>query len=153
EDGLPPTRSCSGWGLPSVRPHERTWRALTSPFHPCSGRQARGGLLSVALSPGFPGPPLAATLPCRVRTFLPPRRRAAARPPPARSTRRRCSPVGLLALRLPEEHALAVRTQDHLLVALDEVVELRRHVHVASLARTAPHWHDGDAAATREDHL
>ena len=30
---LPPTRSCSGWGLPSVRPHERTWRALTSPFH------------------------------------------------------------------------------------------------------------------------
>jgi hypothetical protein len=22
---LPPTRSCSGWGLPSVRPHERTW--------------------------------------------------------------------------------------------------------------------------------
>ena len=35
--GLPPTRSCSGWGLPSVRPHERTWRALTSPFHPCPG--------------------------------------------------------------------------------------------------------------------
>src|SRR5207244_3527028 len=22
---LPPTRSCSRWGLPSVRPHERTW--------------------------------------------------------------------------------------------------------------------------------
>ena len=71
--GLPPTRSCSGWGLPSIRPHERIWRALTSPFHPCSGRVARGGLLSVALSPDRSRPPLAATLPCGVRTFLPPR--------------------------------------------------------------------------------
>jgi len=30
-----------------------------------------GGLFSVALSPGRPGPPLTATLPCGVRTFLP----------------------------------------------------------------------------------
>ena len=36
------------------------------------GRQARGGLLSVALSPDRSGPPLTATLPCGVRTFLPP---------------------------------------------------------------------------------
>ncbi len=72
--GLPPTRSCSGWGLPSARPHGRAWRALTSPFHPCSGPTARGGLLSVALSPDRSGPSLAATLPCGVRTFLPPRR-------------------------------------------------------------------------------
>ena len=34
---------------------------------------ARGCLLSVALSPDRSGPPLAATLPCGVRTFLPPR--------------------------------------------------------------------------------
>src|SRR5437870_9228724 len=34
---------------------------------------ARGGLLSVALSPDRSEPPLAATLPCGVRTFLPPR--------------------------------------------------------------------------------
>ena len=33
---------------------------------------ARGCLLSVALSPDRSGPPLAATLPCGVRTFLPP---------------------------------------------------------------------------------
>src|SRR5205823_2792685 len=70
---LPPTRSCSGWGLPSIRPHERIWRALTSPFHPCSRLAARGGLFSVALSPDRSRPPLAATLPSGVRTFLPPR--------------------------------------------------------------------------------
>src|SRR5262249_4511398 len=151
--GLPPTRSCSGWGLPSVRPHERTWRALTSPFHPCSGREARSGLFSVALSPSRPGPPLTATLPCGVRTFLSPRRRAAARPPPARRARRRCSLAGFLTFRLPVQHALAVRTQDHLLVALDLIVELRRHVHVAPLTGAAAHGHDGDAAATGEDHL
>src|SRR5262249_27846577 len=69
---LPPTRSCSGWGLPSARPRERTWRALTSPFHPCSGPGVGGGFLSVALPPDHGGPPLAATLPCGVRTFLPP---------------------------------------------------------------------------------
>src|SRR5262249_2428918 len=39
---LPPTRSCSGWGLPSIRPHGRIWRALTSPFHPCSGSEDPG---------------------------------------------------------------------------------------------------------------
>src|SRR4030095_6349469 len=77
--GPPPTRSCSGGGLPSVRPHERTGRALTSPFHPYPGREARGGLFSVALSPGRPGPPLTATLPCGGRTFLPPRRAGLAR--------------------------------------------------------------------------
>ena len=37
-------------------------------------RGVRGGLLSVALSPDRSGPSLAATLPCGVRTFLPPRR-------------------------------------------------------------------------------
>ena len=110
--GLPPTPSCSGWGLPSVRPHERTWRALTSPFHPCRGTDTRGGLFSVALSPGRPGPPLAATLPCGVRTFLPPVRRAAARPPPARGARRCSLFAGLVAFGLPEQHALAVGAED-----------------------------------------
>ena len=37
---------------------------------------ARGCLLSVALSPDRSGPPLAATMPCGVRTFLPPREAA-----------------------------------------------------------------------------
>src|SRR4029450_8156810 len=36
-------------------------------------RSSRGRLLSVALSPDRSGPPLAATLPSGVRTFLPPR--------------------------------------------------------------------------------
>src|SRR5438067_13826731 len=39
---LPPTRSCSRWGLPTVRPHERTWCALTSPFHRCSAPEGTG---------------------------------------------------------------------------------------------------------------
>ena len=91
---LPPTRSCSGWGLPSIRSLERIWRALTSPFHPCSGPSVRGGLFSVALSPDCSRPPLAATLPYGVRTFLPPRydgrlldllRRTANCRPPTRS--------------------------------------------------------------------
>ena len=38
--------------------------------------KARGCLLSVALSPDRSGPPLAATMPCGVRTFLPPREAA-----------------------------------------------------------------------------
>ena len=59
------------------------------------GPKARGGLLSVALSPDRSGPPLAATLPCGVRTFLPsPARRAAARPPPADARRRRARRAG-----------------------------------------------------------
>jgi len=33
----PPIWSCSGWGLPSIRCHHRTWWALTSPFHPYPG--------------------------------------------------------------------------------------------------------------------
>ena len=50
--------------------------------------EARGGLFSVALSPDRSGPSLTATLPCGVRTFLPPQlRRAAAQPPPADRTR------------------------------------------------------------------
>src|SRR5262249_19214140 len=71
----------------------------------------------------------------------------------ARRARRPCSLAGFLALWLPVQHALAVRAQDHLLVALDLIVELGRHVHVATLAGAAAHRHDGDAAATGKDHL
>src|SRR5262249_20029811 len=71
----------------------------------------------------------------------------------ARRARRRCSLAGLLTFRLTVQHALAVRTQDHLLVALDLIVELRRHVHVAALTGAAAHRHDGDAAAPGEDHF
>src|SRR4029453_4821967 len=78
--------------------------------------------------------------------FPPAFRRAAARPPPARGARRRLLLPGLLALWLPEEHALAVGAKDQLLVALDLVVQLRRDVHVAALARAAAHRDHGDAA-------
>src|SRR4029453_3453266 len=55
--------------------------------------------------------------------------------------------AGLVTLGLPVEHPLAVGAEDQLLVALYLIVELRRDVHVAALARTSPHRHDGDAPA------
>src|SRR5262249_5914759 len=85
--------------------------------------------------------------------FPPASRRAAARPPPARGARRVALLAGLLSLGLPVQHALAVRAEDELLVALDLVVELRRDVHVTALAGAAANRNDGNAAATREDHL
>lgn len=48
----------------------------SSPIVSPTPRYARGRLLSVALSPDRSGPPLAATLPFGVRTFLPPRSEA-----------------------------------------------------------------------------
>ena len=61
--------------------------------------EARGGLLSVALSPDRSGPPLAATLPCGVRTFLLPANRASDRP--ARSgSRSSCGSSPAAATRL-----------------------------------------------------
>jgi len=55
-----PIWSCSGWGLPSVQCHHRTWWALTSPFHPYPLGGGRSGFcgtfLRVAPSPRY-GPP------------------------------------------------------------------------------------------------
>jgi hypothetical protein len=63
--GLPGSRSepdrlmlpvwpCTGWGLPSQASRPACWCALTAPFHPYRllprEDEARGGLLSVALS-------------------------------------------------------------------------------------------------------
>src|SRR5437667_6785258 len=148
--GLPPTRSCSGWGLPSARPHGRAWRALTSPFHPCSGPVVRGGLLSVALSPDRSGPSLAATLPCGVRTFLPPRRGGR-----LLDLLRRTRSLHLLlfALGPPEEDALAARAEDHMLVTLDLVEELGRDAHPAALTDTPADLHDRHPTPAREDQL
>src|SRR5436309_15350903 len=55
---------------------------------------ARGCLLSVALSPDRSGPPLAATLPCGVRTFLPPRGAASDCSTSSRSEERRVGKEG-----------------------------------------------------------
>ena len=61
-----------GFTLPPRLPEERC--ALTAPFHPYPGG-CRGGVFSVALSVNYPlrvAPrPLAGTLPCGDRTFLP----------------------------------------------------------------------------------
>ena len=53
----------------------------THRFTDSSRPQPRGRLLSVALSPDHSGPSLTATLPCGVRTFLPPRACRDERPP------------------------------------------------------------------------
>ena len=49
-----PVWPCTGWGLPSQASHPACWCALTAPFHPYHllprEDEARGGLLSVALS-------------------------------------------------------------------------------------------------------
>ena len=92
----------------------------------------------MALSPDRSGPPLAATLPCGVRTFLPPReRRATARPPPAHGSAASASRSPPRRSGAPVQHALAARAEDHPLVALDLVEELRRDAHAAALARAA----------------
>src|SRR5690242_18853633 len=66
--------------------HPGSPRGLVSSYltgSPLPADRSAGGLISVALSPSRDEPPLAATLPCGVRTFLP-----AGNPPgdrPARS--------------------------------------------------------------------
>ena len=60
-------------GFAARRRHRRRG---SSPIVSPTPRSSRGRLLSVALSPDRSGPPLAATLPCGVRTFLPPRSEA-----------------------------------------------------------------------------
>ena len=138
---LPPTRSCSGWGLPSVRPHERTWRALTSPFHPCSGPRGPGrspfcGTFPRSLGAAVNGHPA-----LRSPDF-PPAARAASDCSTSSGARRAPTlthSLASLALRPPVQHALAVRAEDHLLVALDLVEELRRNVHAAALAGAVAH--------------
>src|SRR3954447_24709213 len=58
--------------LAAVSPRRRC--ALAAPFHPCLYADANvgaiGGVISVALSRGFPRVGLPTTLPCDVRTFL-----------------------------------------------------------------------------------
>ena len=49
-----PAWPCSRWGLPSRCDHPQRWWSLTPPFHPCLCPRAIGGLLSAALSVGFP---------------------------------------------------------------------------------------------------
>src|SRR6266849_1134816 len=125
--------------------------------------KARGCLFSVALSPDRSGPPLTATLPCGVRTFLPSREAASdcstssGERPNLLGARRPLWPTilatGLLALGAPEQHALAAGAEDHLLVALDLVEELRRDAYAAALADAAAHFDHGETAAAREDHL
>ena len=63
-----PIRPCSHWGLPSQRSYPLCWWALTPPFHPYL---LLGGLFSVALSLSHLRPPLTASAPCGVPTFLP----------------------------------------------------------------------------------
>jgi hypothetical protein len=67
----PPIWSCSGWGLPGVHHHWWTGELLPRLFT-LTHRKTMGGIFSVVLSPDQSEPPLAATLSCGVRTFLPP---------------------------------------------------------------------------------
>ncbi|GBD24869.1 hypothetical protein HRbin30_00183 [bacterium HR30] len=62
--------SCSRWGLPSTRVTTNAG-ALTHRFHRFRQAWLAGRLFSVALSLDRSRPPLAATLPYGVRTFLP----------------------------------------------------------------------------------
>src|SRR6478672_9447673 len=76
--------------LAAVSPRRRC--ALTAPFHPClcdrrEAPGAIGGVISVALSRGFPRVGLPTTLPCDVRTFLEGRASATAWPAPGQFTR------------------------------------------------------------------
>src|SRR5215212_1281744 len=72
--------------LAAVSPRRRC--ALAAPFHPCLCTDAIVGVISVALSRGFPRVGLPTTLPCDVRTFLGGRAPATAWPAP------RSLPVG-----------------------------------------------------------
>src|SRR5208282_2043226 len=63
----PPIWSCSGWGLACARDHSRAGGLLPRHFT----LALAGGLFSVPLSANRFAPPLAATLPCGARTFLP----------------------------------------------------------------------------------
>src|SRR6185312_5853536 len=75
--------------LAAVSPRRRC--ALAAPFHPylCADANvgAIGGVISVALSRGFPRVGLPTTLPCDVRTFLEGRASATAWPAPGQSSR------------------------------------------------------------------
>jgi len=65
-----PIWSCSGWGLPSLRCHHRSWWALASPFHPYRALHAAVCFL-LHFPWGRPRSVLRTTLPCGARTFLP----------------------------------------------------------------------------------
>lgn len=86
-----------GFAMPAMSPWPRC--AFTAPFHPCSALR-RGGMFSVALSVERPlrppSWPLASTLPCGVRTFLP-------RPRPGVIARRAQIPSSIIGLR-PADH-------------------------------------------------
>ncbi len=96
-----PIRACSGRGLPRRRsPGSRAW-ALTPRFHPClclhSGRLSRpephrpsAVWFLLRFPSGRPGSPLATSLPCGARTFLP-RTLPPAGDPPSASGRRETS--------------------------------------------------------------
>src|SRR5579885_3235480 len=64
---IPPIWSCSGWGLTCARDHSRAGGLLPHLFT----LTLAGGLFSVPLSADRSALPLAATLPCGARTFLP----------------------------------------------------------------------------------
>jgi hypothetical protein len=68
--------ACWRWGLPCRRGHPRSRCALTAPFHPYRPKHPDGGSRpAVYFLWHFPsahaGSPLAITVPCPVRTFLP----------------------------------------------------------------------------------
>jgi len=86
---LPPTRSCSGWGLPSPVLTSRAGELLPSPFHPYRSpfderRSAFCGTFPRLLGAAVNGHPA-----LRSPDFPPvAKRRAAARPPPTHDARR-----------------------------------------------------------------
>jgi len=69
-----PIWSCSRWGLPSTRCHQRDWWALTSPFHPYHLRISKISQGAVSFLWHFPSRhrdwALPSTLSCGARTFL-----------------------------------------------------------------------------------
>src|SRR5262249_19588426 len=149
--GLPPTRSCSGWGLPSARPHERAWRALTSPFHPCSGpggpgRSPFSGPFPRSLGAVVSGHPALRSPDFPPATWW----RVVARPPPADTF---SLSARLFAVGPPEENPLAARAKNHALIALDLVEELGRHAHPAALTDAAANLHHRHPTPPREDEL
>jgi hypothetical protein len=77
-----PIRSCSGWGLPCRLCHQRRGELLPRLFT-LTPRKTHGAVCFLWHFPwGRPRSPLATTLPCGARTFLP-LSRAITRPPSA----------------------------------------------------------------------
>ena len=83
EAGPSPIRACWRWGLPCDRCHQRPGALLPHLFNlTCEPRTAPSAVCFLWHCPsGRPGSPLATTVSCPVRTFLPrPKPRATARP-------------------------------------------------------------------------